>query len=196
MENLSTLLAPLYKLLRNGVVWRWGRPQRQAFDGAKELLSSPKLLVHYDATKELILTCDASPYGLRAVYTNSQNGGWNGTTDRVRIQNTGTSRTKLCSDRQGSVGDNVRSEAVPQLPLRTTVRHLLGSQALSTCSESTGEYRKLHQLEYSGGLSVSWATNTPLSIDLGTSWQMWMVSADCQSRQQSLTLRNPSKQSY
>ena len=67
MENLSTPLAPLYKLLRKGVVWRWGRPQRQAFDGAKELLSSPKLLVHYDATKELILTCDASPYGLGAV---------------------------------------------------------------------------------------------------------------------------------
>ena len=67
MENFSTLLAPLYKLPRKGVVWRWGKPQRQAFDGAKELLSSPKLWVHYDTTKELILTCDASPYGLGAV---------------------------------------------------------------------------------------------------------------------------------
>ena len=75
MENLSTLLAPLYKLLRKGVVWRWGRPQRQAFDGAKELLSSPKLLVHYDATKELILTCDASPYGLGAVLTHRMEDG-------------------------------------------------------------------------------------------------------------------------
>ena len=75
MENLFTLLAPLYKLLRKGVAWRWGRPQRQAFDGAKELLSSPKLLVHYNATKELILTCDASPYGLGAVLTHRMEDG-------------------------------------------------------------------------------------------------------------------------
>ena len=183
MENFSTLLAPLYKLPRKGVVWRWGKPQRQAFDGAKELLSSPKLWVHYDTTKELILTCDASPYGLGAVLAHRMEA------DRVRIQNTGTSRTKLCSDRQGSVGGNVRSEAVPQVPLRTTVRHLLGSQAT---------YLPVRRAQGNIGncISSSTAVNTPLSINLGTSWQMQMVSEDCQSQQQSLTLHNPSKQSY
>jgi len=67
MQNLSTLLAPLYKLLRKGVPWRWKAAQQKAFQGAKDLLKSPKLLVHYDPKRELILTCDASPYGLGAV---------------------------------------------------------------------------------------------------------------------------------
>ena len=34
------------------------------------MLCSPKLLVHYDPEKPLILTCDASPYGIRGVLAN------------------------------------------------------------------------------------------------------------------------------
>lgn len=67
MKDLSTILAPLYKLLHKGTAWRWNSAQQKAFEEAKELLKSPKLLVHYDINKELILTCDASPYGLGAV---------------------------------------------------------------------------------------------------------------------------------
>ena len=67
MNNLSTVLAPLYELLRKGAAWRWKQSQDKAFEKAKKLLKSPKLLVHYDPNKELILSCDASPYGLGAV---------------------------------------------------------------------------------------------------------------------------------
>ena len=67
MSNLATVLAPLYKLLRKGVAWRWKLAQDKAFEKAKELLKSPQLLVYYDANKELILTYDASPYGFGAV---------------------------------------------------------------------------------------------------------------------------------
>ena len=31
------------------------------------MLTSQNLLVHFDATRELVLSCDASPYGLGAV---------------------------------------------------------------------------------------------------------------------------------
>ena len=67
MQNLSTVLAPLYTLLKKKTPWRWQADQEKAFNEAKASLKSPKLLVHYDGRKELILTCDASPVGLGAV---------------------------------------------------------------------------------------------------------------------------------
>ena len=54
MNNLSTILAPLYHLLWKKAHWRWRAAQQRAFATAKELLKSPQLLVHYDANKELL----------------------------------------------------------------------------------------------------------------------------------------------
>ena len=56
MQNLCTLLDPLYTLLKKKTPWRWQADQEKAFNEAKALLKSPKLLVHYDGRKELILT--------------------------------------------------------------------------------------------------------------------------------------------
>ena len=67
LPNLSTVLAPLYKLLRKGVQWKWREKEQEAFEAAKALQMSPNLLVHYDVNKGLVLTCDASEYGLGAV---------------------------------------------------------------------------------------------------------------------------------
>ncbi len=67
LRNLATTLAPLYQLLQKNAAWKWGQAQEEAFSKAKELLQSPQLLVHYDSTKELVLSCDASPYGIGAV---------------------------------------------------------------------------------------------------------------------------------
>lgn len=67
LPNLSTLLAPLPKLLRKDELWSWGPEQEIAFKQSKELLKSSSVLVHYDKKKELILSCDASPYRVGAV---------------------------------------------------------------------------------------------------------------------------------
>ena len=65
--NLSTLLAPLYSLLRKDAKRFWEEAQEMAFMKSKELLSSESLLTDYDPMKELLLSCDASPFGIGAV---------------------------------------------------------------------------------------------------------------------------------
>ena len=57
----------LYQLLQKNATWAWGPPQEKAFIEAKKHLTSSALQVHYDPDKELILLCDASPYGVGAV---------------------------------------------------------------------------------------------------------------------------------
>lgn len=67
LKDLSSVLAPLYYLLRKGVRWNWRQPQEDAFKRAKGLLLSCDVLVHYDPERPLVLSCDASPYGVGAV---------------------------------------------------------------------------------------------------------------------------------
>ena len=67
LPNLSNVLRPLYQLLCKKSRWTWGHVQVQAFAEAKKALQQDSLLVHFDPTKPLLLTCDASPYGLGAV---------------------------------------------------------------------------------------------------------------------------------
>ena len=67
LPNLSTLLAPLYKLLGKDIQWEWSSEQEQAFQASKELLTSSKLLVHFNPQLSLLLACDASAYGIGAV---------------------------------------------------------------------------------------------------------------------------------
>ena len=67
LPNLSTLLAPLYSLLHKRTAWQWGTAQQTPFSRAKELLASSQVLVHFDQTKPLVLSCNASPYGIGAV---------------------------------------------------------------------------------------------------------------------------------
>lgn len=75
LPNLSTVLAPLYCLLQKGVEWSWGERQEQAWTESKRLLQSPQVLVHFDSTKDIILSCDASSYGVGAVISHRMDDG-------------------------------------------------------------------------------------------------------------------------
>ena len=67
LPNMSTVLSPLYKLLQKSTKWQWTTKQNKAFSASKELLTSSRLLVHFDPKLSLTLACDASAYGLGAV---------------------------------------------------------------------------------------------------------------------------------
>ena len=67
LPNLATTLAPLYKLSRGSVQWHWSREQDEAFEASKQLSTALQLLVHFDPNQKLMLSCDASAYGIGTV---------------------------------------------------------------------------------------------------------------------------------
>ena len=75
LPNLSSVLAPLYTLLQKGSSWKWEKEQKNAFFKAKQMLTSAKVLILFDPKKELLLACDASPYGIGAVLSHRMEDG-------------------------------------------------------------------------------------------------------------------------
>ncbi|XP_063895857.1 uncharacterized protein K02A2.6 isoform X1 [Helicoverpa armigera] len=65
VKNVSTVLAPLYNLLRAGVKFSWSKECQEAFTKVKRLLGSSDVLMHYTPELPIILT--------RTTYTQS---GW------------------------------------------------------------------------------------------------------------------------
>jgi len=52
LPNLSSTLAPLYKLLKTTVKWKWTDRECKAFDDSKKLLSTAQVLVHFDPERK------------------------------------------------------------------------------------------------------------------------------------------------
>ena len=72
LPNTSSRLASLYKLLQKRVPWSWRDEQQQAFQKSKEACTCFDVLV---PNKKLILSCDASSYGVGAVLFHKINDG-------------------------------------------------------------------------------------------------------------------------
>ncbi|XP_038590459.1 uncharacterized protein K02A2.6-like [Micropterus salmoides] len=63
LKNLSTVLAPLHKLLKKETKWQWGEAQQASFEKSKEIM------------KDIVLSCDASPYGIGALLSHRMSDG-------------------------------------------------------------------------------------------------------------------------
>ena len=67
LPNVSTVMHPLYKLLKKNQKWVWDQKCDQAFKAVKEMIAADTCLVHFDPEKTITLAADASPYGLGAI---------------------------------------------------------------------------------------------------------------------------------
>ncbi|XP_029163050.1 uncharacterized protein K02A2.6-like [Nylanderia fulva] len=67
IQNLSSILHPLNKLLQKEVRFVWSKECETAFNKAKAAFTSKQMLVHFNPKLPLVLATDASSYGVGAV---------------------------------------------------------------------------------------------------------------------------------
>ncbi len=75
LPNLSSELSPLHDLLKDKTPWLWTDKCQAAFLRTKQLLTSARVLTHYDVNLPIRLECDASSAGLGAVISHKMPAG-------------------------------------------------------------------------------------------------------------------------
>ena len=75
LPNLSTMLAPLHQLLWKQARWNWTTDCSTAFEKVKRLIASELVLTHFTPDRPLVLSCDASAYGLGVLLSHNGPGG-------------------------------------------------------------------------------------------------------------------------
>ena len=74
INNQSTIMESLYALLQNKSEWRWSAEHDKAFAEAKQALLDSQVLVYYDSTCPVMMSCDASLFRIGTVLANVVNG--------------------------------------------------------------------------------------------------------------------------
>ena len=67
LPNLASVLVPLHTLLQKKTKWYWSTDCERAFQEMKQMIASERVLAHFNPDLPLLVSCDASPYGLGAV---------------------------------------------------------------------------------------------------------------------------------
>ncbi|KAG0720105.1 Transposon Tf2-6 polyprotein [Chionoecetes opilio] len=67
LPDLATVTEPLHRLTRKDSTWKWGAEEQDSFQSLKELLSTDTVLVHFDQSTPIGISCDASNVGIGAV---------------------------------------------------------------------------------------------------------------------------------
>ena len=75
VPQISQICQPLYQLAKKGAVWDWTPRCATAFHAVVESLVNTVMLHHYEDGRPLIVSCDASKYGLGAVLEMVQENG-------------------------------------------------------------------------------------------------------------------------
>ena len=72
--NMSTVMKPMTDLLRADVCWSWDHAQQSSFDETKRLLTTTPTLSYYETTKPIVVSADASSFGIGAVLLQTTDG--------------------------------------------------------------------------------------------------------------------------
>ena len=67
IPTMSTITAPLRRLLEKDIEWLWMNQHTDAVNHLKDLISNAPILAYFDVNKEVTIMADASKYGLGAV---------------------------------------------------------------------------------------------------------------------------------
>ncbi|XP_008179051.1 uncharacterized protein K02A2.6-like [Acyrthosiphon pisum] len=67
VTEVKAFTGPIHNLLKKEVKFVWTSECRQAFNKTKQAMASESLLVHYNSDLSVVLSCDASEYGIGAV---------------------------------------------------------------------------------------------------------------------------------
>lgn len=76
IKDRATVAEKLHCLLDKTAKWHWGSEQQEAFNELKQILLSSTILQHFDGSKPLYLSFDASPYGVGAVLAQKDDRGY------------------------------------------------------------------------------------------------------------------------
>ncbi|CAC5384110.1 unnamed protein product [Mytilus coruscus] len=98
IPDMSTVLQPLNELLTKKSKWNWNENCKKSFLKISKLLSSTKVLAHYDPNVNVELAVDASPYGLGCVISHKYENG-----------------------EERPIAENANADGLSRLPLKETL---------------------------------------------------------------------------
>lgn len=75
IPNFATISSPLWNLTKEGVKWKWGPREDQAFRQIKDRLTHAPVMAYYQQGAKTRVTTDASPVGVGAVLEQEQEDG-------------------------------------------------------------------------------------------------------------------------
>jgi len=67
VKDFSTIVAPLYEIVKKDVVFKWDQEQAKAFETLKDNLTKAPILTLPNFTKSFEIECDASNIGIGVV---------------------------------------------------------------------------------------------------------------------------------
>ncbi|UYV78632.1 K02A2.6-like, partial [Cordylochernes scorpioides] len=74
LNNKATVAEPLHRLLDSNNPWKWNKEHQRYFAEVKNLMSSKSVLAHFNEDLPILVNCDASEYGVGAIFSQIDHG--------------------------------------------------------------------------------------------------------------------------